>query len=62
MGPYSAVSTTDDGSTYTNSGRGINVVVGTVDILKMIWVLFGYRPSIWELEQRKREFKNWQGL
>ena len=40
MGPYSAVSTTDDGSTYTNSGRELNVVDGTVGILKKLWVFF----------------------
>ena len=28
MGPYSAVFTTDDGSTYTYSGWGLNVVGG----------------------------------
>ena len=36
MGPYSAVTTTDDGSTYTNSGWGLNVVDVTVGILKML--------------------------
>jgi len=28
LGPYSAVFTTDDGSTYTYSGWGLNVVGG----------------------------------
>ena len=36
MGPYSVVSITDDGTTYTNSGWGLNVVDGTVCILKML--------------------------
>ena len=36
MEPYSAVSNTDDSTTYTNSGWGLNVVDGTVGILKML--------------------------
>ena len=64
LGPYSAVFTTDDGSTYTYSGWGLMVRgVVTAGIMKMIWVLFWVLVhSIWELEQRKWEFKKWQGL
>ena len=52
-GTHSAVSTTDDGSTYTNSGWGINVVDGTVGIFKMNWVLFWVLAKHMEVGAKK---------